>query len=104
MLHHNKSHNSDADRERGGIGEGQTERVDSRSVKGCVYARGTGTMLSVDGVFLSFFLWGEAKCVQLAMANVSKHLTGNEQELFQGLLTPSFRLRSALHTHARTVN
>lgn len=65
--------------ERDRIRDRQTERVGSRSVKGCVYARDTGTMLSVDGVVLSF-LWGEAKCVQLAMANVSEHSTGNEQE------------------------
>jgi len=113
MLHPNKSDNLNT--ERWSQKRRKKESVDSRSGKGCVYARGTGTMLSASDVCLCVFLWGESKYAQLVMANVSEHLTGNEQDSHRVfvcvLVAPSFRLMVAFllslsykHAHTHTAN
>ncbi len=78
MLHHNKSHNSNRDWER--HTERQAERVDNsiRVVKVVFMPQGIGTMMPAAGMCV--YLWNEAKHIQLVMANVSEHLTGDEQD------------------------
>lgn len=37
-------------------------------------------MMPADGLCVCVCLWGETNHVQLVMANVSEHLTGDEQD------------------------